>query len=467
MPRLIRRRPFLERIKTMLNPMDFLLWLSEEIETHEWSSKTVGTQMGLAMNFLFLIARANSGGTRVADPVFDDGDSTGGWLSYLVGALVWFLIGFSGVNAYYTMYRSRKYRLFEADVEKKPATPSARRVRLQSSPASSSPLRLLADVMLPGDAESRAHPDSSRDVWEVSIWDPLPVCLRLFCLFSPGHILVYLMFLPLAPLDARPSITVFNCIVLQAIISSQLMLFQARFSQQNKDTSVVQKEVMHEYDTKIVHPLMYPTVRDAGTQYSRNDVGTDTDFVELGTPTVRLRRGFKTRPNPNYAKHFDLDNAGSTYTNVAASPGLFSPSITKRQQGPVGNDLASRLFAAKPARTSTPGLTPSRLNTNQPVATVPTGISTTGTGGYLGVMNHPNSPLKKAQSLGGLEFRSPRNNEEMARLEQYQSLQRDPSPSPVKSPRKSTAPAPSLNAPSSTTWGRRQTAYERYPSMFQ
>jgi hypothetical protein len=84
MPRLVRRKPLLERVKTMLNPMDFLLWLSEEIETHDWHSKTVGTQVGLAMNFAFLLARANSGGTRVADPVFDDGESRLGWLSYLV-----------------------------------------------------------------------------------------------------------------------------------------------------------------------------------------------------------------------------------------------------------------------------------------------------------------------------------------------------------------------------------------------
>lgn len=76
----------MERVKAMLNPMDFLLWLSEEVETHDWSSKTVGTQLGLAMNFAFLLARANSGGVRVADPVFDDGAGTSGWLAYLVSS---------------------------------------------------------------------------------------------------------------------------------------------------------------------------------------------------------------------------------------------------------------------------------------------------------------------------------------------------------------------------------------------
>ncbi|KAI3318370.1 hypothetical protein HD806DRAFT_549222 [Xylariaceae sp. AK1471] len=465
MPRLIRKAPLLERVKARLNPMDFLLWLSEEIETHEWDSKTVGTQLGLAMNFAFLLARANSGGTRVADPVFDDGASASGWLAYLVGAIVWFLTGFSCVNAYYTMYRSRKYRLFQADVEKKPGTPSARRVRVQSSPVSSSPLRLLTDIMSSGSAESRAHPDSTRDVWEISMWDPLPVSLRLFCLFSPGHILVYMMFLPLAPLDARPSVTVFNCLVLQVLLSVQLMLLQSRFSQQNKDASVVQKEVMHEYDTKIVHPLMYPTVRDAGTQFARDDFGNDTDFVEIGTPTVQLRRGYKTHPNPNYLKHIDPDSTGSNHMNNVMNAGMFTPPVATRQSGQFGNsELRNRTFSAKPVRRSTPGPTPLRESTNRPLATTSTGTST---GGYLGVRNHPNSPLKKAPSLGELQYRSPRTNGEMAHLEQYQSFQRDRSSSPVKSSRKSTGTAPSLNPPPSNPWGRPQAPYERYPSMFQ
>ncbi|KAI1422245.1 hypothetical protein F5Y12DRAFT_640130 [Xylaria sp. FL1777] len=464
MPRLVRKRPFAERVKAMLNPMDFLLWLSEEIETHDWSSKTVGTQLGLAMNFAFLIARANSGGTRVADPVFEDGASTAGWLAYLIGAIVWFLIGFSTVNAYYTMYRTRKYRLFEADVEKKPETHSARRVRVQSSPVSSSPLRLLADVMSSESAESRAHPDSTRDVWEISVWDPLPISLRLFCLFGPGHILVYMMFLPLAPLDTRPSVTVFNCLVLQVILSVQLILFQCRFSQQNKDSSVIQKEVMHEYDTKLVHPLMYPTVRDAGTQFARDDFGNDTDFVEVGTPTVQLRRGFKTRPNPNYTKHIDPDHTGSKHINNTMNPALFTPPVATRQLGQFGGEIRSRMLSAKPARRSTPGPTPLREGTSQSVAYTSTG---TGSGGYLGVMNHPNSPLKKAPSLGELEFRSPRNNGEMAQLEQYQSSQRDRSSTPMKGPRKSTGAVATFNPPTSDAWGRRQASYERYPSMFQ
>ncbi|KAI1806130.1 hypothetical protein F4811DRAFT_167876 [Daldinia bambusicola] len=472
-PRLVRRRPLAERVKAMLNPMDFLLWLSEEIETRDWDSKLVGTQMGVAMNFAFLLARANSGGSRAVDPVFEDG-SVSGWFTFFVGTMVWSLAGFSAVNATYTMYRSRHYRLFEADVEKQPETPSAHRVRVQSSPVSSSPLRFLTNVMSSESAESRAHPDRSRDVWEVSVWDPLPICLQMFCLFSPGHVLVYTMFLPLAPLDARPSITVLNCIVLQFILSAQLLLFQNRFTQQSKDTAIIQKQVMHEYDTKFVHPNLYPTVRDAATQISQNEDGDDLDEdIQVGTPTVQLRRGFRTRPNPNYVKHIDPDR--SSALSSSSSSGLFTPTASKRYTDSLGSEIRGRtpVAAAKPPhRRGTSGLSSfnpnaSRLGTPTNTATAFSSSTNTGNlggdGGYMGVYTHPQSPLKKAPSLGELQFRPPRNNSEMAQFEQYQSA-RDRSTSPIKSIRKSIGTSGSQPG----SWGRTQpTSYERYPSMWR
>jgi hypothetical protein len=83
MPRLVRRKPFAERLKAMLNPMDFLLWLSEEMETRDWDSKAAGTQIGVALNFLFLLARANSGSIVPSDDIFRD-DNSSGWLTLLV-----------------------------------------------------------------------------------------------------------------------------------------------------------------------------------------------------------------------------------------------------------------------------------------------------------------------------------------------------------------------------------------------
>lgn len=85
MPRLVRRRPLAERIAAYLNPLDFWLWLSEEFETREWDTKGVANPVGLALNFVLLIARANSGGSssKDVDDVF--GDTRGpGWLSWFV-----------------------------------------------------------------------------------------------------------------------------------------------------------------------------------------------------------------------------------------------------------------------------------------------------------------------------------------------------------------------------------------------
>lgn len=88
MPRLIRRRPLVERIKSYLNPADFLLWLSEEFDSSDWDSwqKDWATPIGVGLNLIFLIARANSGtSTRRGDDVFGD-DEGYSWWSWLVCA---------------------------------------------------------------------------------------------------------------------------------------------------------------------------------------------------------------------------------------------------------------------------------------------------------------------------------------------------------------------------------------------
>jgi hypothetical protein len=85
MPRLVRRRSLIERIKTYLNPLDFLLWLSEEIETWDLDSKAFANPIGLALNFLFLICKANSGpAIGSGDDVFGDAQSRSGWLAWFV-----------------------------------------------------------------------------------------------------------------------------------------------------------------------------------------------------------------------------------------------------------------------------------------------------------------------------------------------------------------------------------------------
>ncbi|KXJ92198.1 hypothetical protein Micbo1qcDRAFT_233497 [Microdochium bolleyi] len=474
MPRLVRRKPLLERIKSAMDPMDFLLWLSEEIETRDWDSQTIGTQIGIGMNFAFLVARANSGSTKsAADSVFDE-PSISGWVAFLVGTVVWSLMAFSICNAFYTMTRARYYRLFEADVETKPATPSARRVRVKDDMPTASPLRFIADMVAPDNAESRAHPDKAHDVWQLSVWDPLAISLRIFSLFSPAHILVYWVFLPLEALAKQPSVTVFNCLLLQAVISAQLWLVQSRYAGQIRDTAVVQKEVMHEYDAKFVHPRLFPSVRDAGTQLVTDASGTGESYVELGKPHVQLKRGFHTRPNP-YIENVNEAPARSkppyrdnSSINIS---GPMTPLVPSRH-----SDIGvSSALHGRPStvRRSTPGsIMPSSAASVNP-RMVDSAVSATPSvshGGYLGVMNHPSSPLKKAASIGDLNYRSPRNNAEMARYEQQQAWEdRQPSTSPHKSARKSTSALPgpdSVPSPKQPWTQRPRNSYERYPSMW-
>lgn len=415
--RLVRRAPLRERILSCLDPLDFLMWLSQEVEANDWEDfhRRYSTPLALGLNLTFLIARANHGrsgaGARAwsrgdVDDVFGDdsyGEARGsGWFSWFASSLVLFLTLFSVLNAIYTFKRKRHYRLFESSVEVAPSTPSAHRVRVHSSPVSSSPLRFLSDMISATTssmaAEARAHPDASRDVWELGVWDPLPICLRLFCLFSPGHVLVYWLFLPTSAHDPRPSTTILTTIVLGVLLSAQLYVLQSSFSQQTKDTAVIHKEVLNEYDTKFVHPRTNGTVRDAGTQFGERESGSALNFVHIYTPTTLINRGFRTNPNPNYAKHYDPDSMTGSI-NVGANLPPASRFLTPTQV-PLGPQYQS---------TQTPSCTQDMLSS--PLRKQPSfpSASTAGTGdgGSLGVYTHANSPLKKHLSSGSIHHGGP------------------------------------------------------------
>ena len=269
-----------------------------------------------------------------------------------------------------------------------PSTPSAHRVRVDSSPLSSSPLRFLSSMLATDTAESRAHPDASRDVWELAVWDPTPLSLRIFCMFSPGHVLVYWLFLPTAVADPRPSTTVVTTILLAALLSGQLLALQTCFSQQSKDTSVIHKEVLNEYATKFVHPRTQPLMRDVGTQYSNSSTSSRevpsyenaVNSVETYTPTVVVNRGFRTRPNPDYVKHVDPNG----YNEQSMPSRGVSTNVAPPYRTPVHLRDAS-----SPIRPRTAFRQP------QLGASVGPGM---GDGGSLGVYSHANSPLRKSAS---------------------------------------------------------------------
>ncbi|EPS28161.1 hypothetical protein PDE_03107 [Penicillium oxalicum 114-2] len=391
MPRLVRRQPLAERIQSFLNPWDFLLWVSESIEGFDWDQveKDWGLSIGIILNLVFLIARANSGssGSEAIDDVFGDNDGVP-WLSWFGSAVVHVLVMISLANAVYTFQRKRYYRFFEAPIDTAPASSSASRVRVDSSPMIASPIRYLANAISSESAESRAHPDAHRDVWELAMWDPLPISVRLLCLFSPGHVLVYYLFLPTQISDPRPSVTVATTILLTTLLSVQMSFISSFYKQQAKDSLLVHREVMKEYDTKYVHPRTQPLMRDVGTQFAEKSdlvpAAGSPNKVETYTPTFIINRGFKTSPNPNYLSHVDPEGLSPRRPKTSTPTGASIFQTQPPMQTPVISRDGSPLVRT--------------VKTNMRQPQFRGGSTTSGDGGSLGVYSHVNSPLRKSAS---------------------------------------------------------------------
>lgn len=266
---------------------------------------------------------------------------------------------------------------------------------MEDSPSSSSPMRLFSSILNATSAAARAHPDERQDVWELRVWDPKQLNLELFTFFSPGHVLIYWLFLPTASTDPRPSVTVFTSLLLGALFTAQLVLLRIFFVQQAKDTMVVHKEVMNEYDTKFVHPSMNKPVRDVGiqTRESAKSPGKSTREVDVYTPTTVINRGFKVNPNPNYAGHLG-DDAASVYENTPTRrlPRSGTTLALKTPFNSVPNGYAN--FAAQTDKSvALESPSPLKARERSPIK---------GDGGSLGVYSHAASPLRKSTSSGFL-----------------------------------------------------------------
>lgn len=314
------------------------------------------------------------------------------------------------LNAFYAFFRKRHYRLFEQPVDLPPNTPSAQRVRVDSSPASASPIGYVRNAIAAATASSRAYPDPEREVWEVSVWDPKPFHLTIFTLFSPGHVLLYYALLPTAPLDPRPSVTVVLAILFGTVLSLQLSFLKTSFTQQAKDSALIHGEVMNEYDTKFVHPFLTRPVRDVGTQSRESSLtprGTKTREVDVYTPTTLVNRGFKTNPNPNYASQYDPYDLASKKPEPQSSPernlsrSATTPSLAtpKNYVSSYTQSSTAQQQQQQPASTTTSSDYSSPL---KPRHERPREYRRSD-GGNLGVYSHSNSPLRKATSSGHLK----------------------------------------------------------------
>lgn len=290
---------------------------------------------------------------------------------------------------------------------------------------------------------------------------------------------MYMLALPIAPMDARPSVTVFKCIVEQTALSIMLLTLEAKFAQQNKDSAHVQREVMREYDIKYVHPRLHPVVRDVGIQCGDEEGDLDADIVELGTPSTLIKRPFKTNPNPNYLAHIDPDSNGRiTPTGRSQSPSVMGTPINRPLQAEMFPSVKAR---PSPLRHSMPASAARAISPEKSMVNASTATGSS-YGGSLGVFSHAKSPLKKAASssdMRGDTFASPRNSRELAAIEQRDLAERMMrKSSPMKENRRSglSSNMPKFESPAAaepasspnffSNMGKHRSRYERFPSRF-
>jgi hypothetical protein len=238
-------------------------------------------------------------------------------------------------------------------------------------------------------------------VWELSIWDPKPFSLSIFTFFSPGHVLVYYLLLPPGSMDSRPTATVMTAIAFAGLLSLQLWFLKASFSQQAKDSSLVHGEVMNEYDTKFVRPALNRPVRDVGIQTRESAMsprGAKTREVDIYTPTTIINRGFKTNPNPNYARQYDPDNLAAQQPESRRNSG-FGTTPIPQTLAETPTKYTNAYTQSRPSTSGAPDFS-SPLKPHHELLRERSPRK--GDGGSLGVYTHAASPLRKAASSNQL-----------------------------------------------------------------
>lgn len=148
-------------------------------------------------------------------------------------------------------------------------------------------------------------PGENKDVWEVAAWRPSPIALYLFTTFSPIHVLIYWLSLPI-PADATSPTSVYITVIVTILfVSAQNTYLTKAFLQQSKDDALIHREVFHEYDTKYVGPRLNKIYRDVSTS---TEAGGQVDAYVPQT----LRSPFTISANPAYRSYTEGRDS-STY----------------------------------------------------------------------------------------------------------------------------------------------------------
>ncbi|POS84040.1 hypothetical protein EPUL_002838, partial [Erysiphe pulchra] len=196
-------------------------------------------------------------------------------------------------------------------------TLSAQQVKINSLPLSSWRPSNVLNLFKKLSTETRTDQGSLHGTCEIAVWDPILLCLRIFCLFSPGHVLIYWLFYPRNAPDTQPGLDMMKVIFLQILISVQLCLLETHYTQRAKDLSIISRNVMNEYNVKFVYPRLNPIVRDSGTQcayiIAKNDpILNDGSFTSTSSLIYQK--------NATISQYLDYDNISTfTYQSKAAS----------------------------------------------------------------------------------------------------------------------------------------------------
>ena len=156
---------------------------------------------------------------------------------------------------------------------------------------------------------------------------------------SPGFVNIF------SPPVTNTVGTIFVMLATQFMLSVQLIYTQKSFTQQAKDTTLIHKEVLHEYDQKFVHPRLNVLKRDVAVQTANRESG-EAASVNFFTPNPN-RQGFRTAPNSNYADLTMRDRVGSMkHSSPTPARSSFSPmplrgSMRQPQFGPVRNSVSA------------------------------------------------------------------------------------------------------------------------------
>ncbi|RKF64304.1 putative duf2418 domain containing protein [Erysiphe neolycopersici] len=367
MPNILNGRlphPLISYCLQVLN--DQLKYLEKHVVCY-WDTPKNGNIAALTSHFLYLFARANLKSSKESqNHVFAIKPAKSKLINYTALFIINMLSAFSILNAIYTFSRIKQYGINNKSIYNTKATWSAQHVKLKSLPKSPWRPCNFSNLFRKPRTESRTDQGSLHGTCEIVIWDPILLCLRIFCLFSPGHVLIYSLFYPGNAPETQPGLDIVKVIFLQLLMSIQLYLLETHFNQRAKDLSIINANVMNEYNVKYVYPRLNTIVRDFGTQCAYMIANNDPFLNE---DNIISTSSFKYQKSATISHYLDYDNIS---TLTYQSPTVTKPSSSNVEavssckiQSPFKNQIVQQNITDIPDYSSTDILSP-HLNHDQP-----------------------------------------------------------------------------------------------------